>query len=283
MISNVTIISAFFRSSFTGKVKDSESGYHYFGARYYDSELLTGWLSVDPMADKYPSISPYVYCAWNPVKLVDPDGQETTKFENTNGLLMNEFEDGSNAVFRLTQDGKSGSAYFRLDRFEQSRGGRDNVNFNTLINYSQEYTRNTYTNDKDGTTYCNYAARFIAKSFVNAAYDCDFDVPDISFLEKTASGIYSNIPREYLITGGDASATTKAKSTIKGQHLSLVFASTSSHILSFTIDGDYSNIGGSTGNSIQNYHWLKREKDVKYFSLDVMLYQSKTPIPNFNE
>jgi len=30
--------------------------------------------SVDPMSDKYPSISPYAYCAWNPVKLVDPDG-----------------------------------------------------------------------------------------------------------------------------------------------------------------------------------------------------------------
>ena len=28
------------------------------------------------MADKYPSISPYAYCAWNPVRLVDPDGRE---------------------------------------------------------------------------------------------------------------------------------------------------------------------------------------------------------------
>ena len=28
------------------------------------------------MADKYPSLSPYAYCAWNPVKLVDPDGNE---------------------------------------------------------------------------------------------------------------------------------------------------------------------------------------------------------------
>lgn len=26
--------------------------------------------------DKYPSISPYAYCAWNPVKLVDPDGED---------------------------------------------------------------------------------------------------------------------------------------------------------------------------------------------------------------
>ena len=60
----------------TGKEKDPETGYSYFGARYLEHELMTGWLSVDPMADKYPSISPYAYCAWNPVKLVDPSGEE---------------------------------------------------------------------------------------------------------------------------------------------------------------------------------------------------------------
>ena len=54
----------------------AETGFSYFGARYYDSDILTGWLSVDPMADKYPNISPYAYCGWNPVKLVDPDGEE---------------------------------------------------------------------------------------------------------------------------------------------------------------------------------------------------------------
>ena len=41
-----------------------------------DHELMTMWLSVDPMADKYPSTSPYAYCAWNPMKLVDPDGRD---------------------------------------------------------------------------------------------------------------------------------------------------------------------------------------------------------------
>ena len=56
--------------------RDEETGYGYFGARYMDHELMTMWLSVDPMADKYPSVSPYVYCAWNPVKLVDPDGRD---------------------------------------------------------------------------------------------------------------------------------------------------------------------------------------------------------------
>ena len=60
----------------TGKEKDAEKGYSYFGARYMDHELMTMWLSVDPLADKYPSISPYAYCVWNPVKLVDPNGRE---------------------------------------------------------------------------------------------------------------------------------------------------------------------------------------------------------------
>ncbi len=64
----------FYPFVFNGKEKDYESGFHYYGARYYWSELLTGWLSVDPMMDKYPSISPYAYCAWNPIKLVDVDG-----------------------------------------------------------------------------------------------------------------------------------------------------------------------------------------------------------------
>jgi len=64
------------RFTFTGKERDEETGFGYFGARYMDYELMTMWLSVDPLSDKYPSISPYAYCAWNPIKLVDPDGRE---------------------------------------------------------------------------------------------------------------------------------------------------------------------------------------------------------------
>ena len=75
-------------SSFTGKERDEETGYGYFGARYMDHELMTMWLSVDPMADKYPSLSPYNYCAWNPVKLVDPDGREIGDYYNFNGAYL---------------------------------------------------------------------------------------------------------------------------------------------------------------------------------------------------
>ena len=70
-----TRIETFYSPTFTGKERDEETGYGYFGARYMDHELMTMWLSVDPMADKYSSISPYAYCAWNPVKLVEIHSQ----------------------------------------------------------------------------------------------------------------------------------------------------------------------------------------------------------------
>ena len=63
------------RYTFSGKERDEETGFSYFGARHYNASLSI-WLSVDPMADKYPSTSPYTYCANNPVKLVDPNGEE---------------------------------------------------------------------------------------------------------------------------------------------------------------------------------------------------------------
>ena len=59
--------------------------YTYFGARYMDHELMTTWLSVDPMADKDPNISPYNYCMWTPIKLVDPDGNDTVKIHLDKG------------------------------------------------------------------------------------------------------------------------------------------------------------------------------------------------------
>ena len=49
-------------------------------ARHYHSDLSI-WLSVDPMADKYPSTSPYAYCGNNPVKLVDKDGREIDEWD----------------------------------------------------------------------------------------------------------------------------------------------------------------------------------------------------------
>ena len=61
--------------TFSAKERDVETGLSYYGSRYYSSDLSI-WLSVDPQAAKYPGLSPFTYCANNPVKLVDPNGEE---------------------------------------------------------------------------------------------------------------------------------------------------------------------------------------------------------------
>jgi len=70
---------------FTGKERDRETRYDYFGARYW--WLVGTWLSVDPLSDKYPQISPYAYCNWNPIKYVDPDGRSYSDFDEDGNYL----------------------------------------------------------------------------------------------------------------------------------------------------------------------------------------------------
>ena len=46
-----------------------------YGARQYDP-ILGRWDRMDPLCEKYYSVSPYAYCGGNPIMLVDPDGRE---------------------------------------------------------------------------------------------------------------------------------------------------------------------------------------------------------------
>ena len=43
------------------------------------------WYGVDPMADKYPSMSPFAYVANNPIKAIDSDGRDIIVLNNPNG------------------------------------------------------------------------------------------------------------------------------------------------------------------------------------------------------
>ena len=60
------------KNSYNAKELDEENGMYYYSARYYAPPTF---ISRDPKFEEYPSISPYTYCANNPVMFVDPTGE----------------------------------------------------------------------------------------------------------------------------------------------------------------------------------------------------------------
>jgi RHS repeat-associated protein len=62
---------------FGGKELDRSYGldFYDFEARAYNPVLMR-FTGFDPLASKYPGISPYAYCANNPVNAIDPDGRD---------------------------------------------------------------------------------------------------------------------------------------------------------------------------------------------------------------
>ena len=53
-----------------------------YGARQYNP-VTARWDRVDPLAEKYYDISPYAYCANNPVNAIDPDGKKVYLYATT--------------------------------------------------------------------------------------------------------------------------------------------------------------------------------------------------------
>ena len=91
---------------FTGKERDIESSYDYFGARYYMSRIGR-WGSEEPLLEKYISISPYSYAKNNPIVFKDVFGKDVRlsgeEYELTYKYLRDEFP---NLKIKMDETGK---------------------------------------------------------------------------------------------------------------------------------------------------------------------------------
>ena len=137
---NYLLLTANWTFTFSAKERDPETGLSYFGSRYYSSDLSI-WLSVDPMSDKYASLSPYVYCADNPVKLVDPNGEDIEIVTETdaNGKLIITIN------FTARIKNQSSHAYSK----EKMEELRDNISSGIKRYYSRQYDDATVVTNVD--------------------------------------------------------------------------------------------------------------------------------------
>lgn len=88
------------RYRYSGKEDQSFVNVPYldFGARLYDSRFSIRWSAVDPKLEEYAYTGPYVFCADNPLNIIDPDGMDIWEI-NQNGKTVNRVEDKTQDTF----------------------------------------------------------------------------------------------------------------------------------------------------------------------------------------
>jgi len=80
-----------------------------YGARGYYA-ALGSFMTVDPLAEKYYSISPYAYCAGNPVRYIDPDGMDMDDYQlKDDGKidLIQKTDDKKDVLYATDEDGNA--------------------------------------------------------------------------------------------------------------------------------------------------------------------------------
>ncbi|MCB0728863.1 MAG: RHS repeat-associated core domain-containing protein [Ignavibacteriae bacterium] len=92
---------------FTGKERDEESFYDYFGARYYDARIGR-WGSEDPLGRKNISQSPYNYVFNNPLLFKDREGRDVVvEVDGTNIKVTIKFYYTKEGERGLSEDKKN--------------------------------------------------------------------------------------------------------------------------------------------------------------------------------
>ena len=154
---------------FNGKEFDQETGLYYYGARYMNP-VTNLWYGVDALVEKYPNLSSYNYCANNPVKFIDRDGNywfKTDKKYFYDSLVTSQ-EDATNKYGKETKYlfaagtlfAKSGAYSYDLDV-----GG---------------HVKDTYTGEYIAGQISTPAGSTIVNN--NAYFNCD----ELNFREKWA-------------------------------------------------------------------------------------------------
>lgn len=173
-----------------------------YGARQQDPTVGM-FTSMDPLCEKYYSVNPYMYCAGNPVRYVDPDGRAI--YYGKDGNYMGDDGEDDDRVFLINSGVKT-----------------KNIDTSNLKNYQDKFTDITlFVNnfekiqadvEKDdgsgGTKDCNnkeYGGYFDANGDVHGGYSTDVQKPgngaialDFGNIPSDSKGTYHTHPSGYI-------------------------------------------------------------------------------------
>ena len=106
------------------------------------TDELRKWISVDPLSDKYPNISPYAYCHWNPIGHIDPNGMDDL-FDEL-GTYIDHIDNGTDYVLIQQANGNQQN----LVDFSYSKNSIKNRAM--LSNVASYYAKRVGLNQKIG-------------------------------------------------------------------------------------------------------------------------------------
>ena len=98
-----------------------------FEARYYDP--IFGFTTIDPLCEKYYDVSPYSYCAGDPVNRIDPDGRDWYRYDDKTGemILHKKTDDKFDQIGKFKQDKKSGEYTLLTNKRGEAKTRIDNI------------------------------------------------------------------------------------------------------------------------------------------------------------
>ena len=179
--------------------------------------LTSSWLAPDPLAHKYTSLSPYAYCAANPVSFVDPDGEKLYYAKNVSDRFKKQF---SETIKFMNTKGTSGDIarlhssniiyYIGEARIGKGRWNHFNRNTRTIL-----WDPNTIYESPDNllispaTTLAHEAAH--AVRYDNAVNSNNPDVKSdyIRTLQYDPTNDFDSVEEEIVITTTEQSAARK--------------------------------------------------------------------------